>query len=160
MEYFLLVITLAVSVGIGILASGLPQLAADPGGPSLFPLACATLTGVACVLRLGQLMLVRGSAAKGPAQRPLGARLLDCARTNARQLGVVLLVLLFPLAIEYIGFNVAVFAFTFLVLFVSGKSLKVSIITSALITAGVYLAFAKLLGAVLPQGLLMYQWLN
>jgi hypothetical protein len=160
MEMILLVATLAASAVIGVVSLQLPQLAADPGGPGLFPLAMAVMTGGACVLLIGQKLLApaQGSAAAGRAGT--AQRIRETVTANARQLGVIVLVLVFPLGIEWIGFTPAVLLFTFLTLWVSGKSLLTTGVTSALITAGVYVAYVLVLGAVLPQGELVYRLLH
>ena len=156
MEIFVLLATLATCAVVGELALGLPHLAADPGGPGLFPLIVASVTGVACVLRLGQTLFLEprlvtrdhAGAARG---------LLVSARTNSHQLGVVVLVMIFPLAIDWIGFVAAVLLFCFTVLLVSGKRPIVAAFASTLITAAVYFAYALVLRAVLPEGQLIYQ---
>jgi hypothetical protein len=156
MEIFLLLMTLAFSVFVGKLSLGLPHLAADPGGPGLFPFAAACMTATACVLLLGQRVFREARVHKGHGSV---GDWVGKACANRRQLGIVLLVLLFPLAIEWLGFVIAVFAFSFLVILVSGKSLVVSVLASLLITGSIYVAYAIILGAVLPRGTLIYQLL-
>lgn len=156
MEMILLLGTLAASVVIAVLSTGLPQLAADPGGPGLFPLAAAVVTGAASAALIGQRLFF-GAGAASRDRVSVARHLLADMRANLRPLGVVLLVLLFPLGIEWIGFTEAVLLFSFFTLFVSGKSLAMSALTSALIAAGIYIAYALILGAILPEGQLVYQ---
>ena len=157
MEMFLLVATLALSVGIGWMSRSLPQLAADPGGPGLFPFAAACVTGVACLLLMGQRLFAEVRVARTQTARAMVSNAFAQSRAKARQWGVVLLVLVFPLMIDWIGFVAAVFLFGFSTLLVSGKQLATAALASVLITAGVYVAYAMILGAVLPRGQLIYQ---
>ena len=159
MEMFILLATLALSVGIGWLSRGLPQLAADPGGPGLFPLAAASMTGFACLLLIGQRVFIEVRGARKQTAHGSARNFLANVRANARPWSVVLLVLIFPVGIDWIGFVAAVLLFSFFVLLVSGKGLVVASIASVLITASVYVAYAMVLGAVLPQGQLIYQLL-
>jgi hypothetical protein len=157
MEIVLLLGTLAASIVVAVLSTGLPQLAADPGGPGLFPMAAAVVTGAASAILLAQRLFAQVAAVASGGGDALAPRILSNARANIRPLGVVVLVLLFPLGIEWIGFTEAVLVFSFLALFVSGKSLGVSSVVSVLIAAGVYVAYALILGAVLPEGELVYR---
>jgi len=158
MELFLLLATLALSVAMGGFSLQLPQLAADPGGPSLFPLAAASITGLACVLLIGQRLFFATRPAGSFNFRDTVQNLVAQARQNSRQLGTIVLVLAYPLGIDWLGFVAATLLFSFLVLVTSGKSLAIAIIASMLITAGIYVAYAIVLGAVLPQGQLLYQY--
>lgn len=156
MEIIVLLGALVASIVVGVLSTGLPQLAADPGGPALFPLVAASITGVACALLIGQRLLARAGTTQSHGRSDTARRLFDNARTNIRQLIIVVLVLVFPFGIEWLGFNIAVLLFTFLVLLVSGKSFVVTALTSVFITAGVYVGYVVVLGAVLPHGRLFY----
>jgi len=156
MELFLLLATLALSVAMGGLSLQLPQLAADPGGPSLFPLAAAGVTGLACVLLIGQRLFFTAGPANSFNLRDTVQNLVAQARANSRQLGVIVLVLAYPLGIDWFGFVAATFLFSFLVLLTSGKSFVIAIVVSLIITAGLYVAYAIVLGAVLPEGQLLY----
>lgn len=158
MELFLLLATLALSVAMGGLSLQLPQLAADPGGPGLFPLAAAGITGIACVLLIGQRILFATRPASSFNFRGTVQSLIARARQNSRQLGTIVLVLAYPLGIDWIGFVAATLLFSFLVLVTSGKRFVIAITASVLITAGIYVAYAKVLGAVLPEGWLIYQY--
>lgn len=158
MELFLLWVTLALSVAMGGLSFQLPQLAADPGGPSLFPLAAASITGLACVLLIGQRLFFATRAASSFNFRDTVQNLVTQARQNTRQLGTIVLVLAYPLGIEWLGFIAATLLFSFLVLVTSGKRLVIATMASVLITVGIYIAYAIVLGAVLPQGELIYQY--
>ena len=155
MEIIVVLVMLAISVVAGVLALGLPHLAADPGGPALFPMIVVSVTGAACLLRLGQNYFEPRLAA--PDHIGAMRRLFTHARDNIHQVGIVLLVMLFPLAIEWIGFVAAVLLFCFLVLLVSGKRFIVAAFASVAITACLYAAYALVLGAVLPEGELIYQ---
>jgi hypothetical protein len=158
-EIILLLATLAASVVVGVLSLGLPQLAADPGGPGLFPLVVATVTGTASAALVAHRLFVAAGTVQPQDHVAAIRRFIADTRKNARQLGVVLLVLAFPVGIEWIGFTVAVLLFSFLVVLVSGKGLGVAALSSVLITAAVYVAYAIVLGAVLPQGRLIYEML-
>jgi hypothetical protein len=159
MEIILVLGSLALSVTMGVLALGLPQLAADPGGPGIFPLAMAVMTGGACVLLLGQRLIGRWRQ-KRVLAGPSDDGVLVFARRNVRQLGVIALVLVFPVAIEWIGFMPAVLVFIFMTMLVSGKRLLDTTLTSLLMSAGLYVAYVMVLGAVLPRGEFIDRFLN
>jgi hypothetical protein len=59
---------------------------------------------------------------------------------------------LLPFAIQWIGFIAAVGIFTVLMLVISRVRLLPLTITAVLTTAGIYVAYAVVLGAVLPSG--------
>jgi hypothetical protein len=158
MDIILTLGTLAFCVAMGVLALQLPQLAADPGGPAIFPLAMAVMTGGACLILLWQRW--RAARSERAASEPMANALLASAREHTRPLGVIVLVLAFPFAIEWIGFTPAVLLFTFLIMLVSGKSLLATTVASVLMTVGVYVAYVVVLGAVLPRGELVARLLG
>jgi len=156
MESLTILLSIAFSAMIGFLALSLPELMADPGGPKLFPLTVSIMILSSCfLLVLQRLILNRGHIriSKGYIKPTVLIRLI---RKYATQGCVIILVFLFPLAIQWIGFMPAILIFSFTTMFVSGKSLFASLIAAIAITVSTYIAYVVVLGAVLPKGELIY----
>ena len=141
---------LAMSALFFVLAGQFPSLAADPGGLSLFPRIVAAFTGLASAAFLIQAIRRRA------AYRPHLAAALPSAGTWLRyrrvEVASFTLVGLLPFAIQWIGFVAAVGTFTVLLLVVSRVRLLPLTLTAFLTTAGIYVAYAVVLGAILPIG--------
>jgi putative tricarboxylic transport membrane protein len=148
---------LAMSTVFFVLAGDFPRIAADPGGLALFPRAVAAITGAASAVLMLQIALRRlraprpvvGGGAFDPAAH-VGAFL----RANGFALVTFLLVVLFPFAISAFGFVAAVALFSTLVLAASRLPPFVVAATAVLTTVGIYVAYALVLGAILPSGYL------
>jgi hypothetical protein len=133
-----------------VLAGSFPSLAADPGGLSLFPRIVAAFTGLASAAFLFQA--IRRRSADRPhveVTRHRAGKWLMRRRVEVASFAVVGLL---PFAIQWIGFIAAVGIFTVLMLVISRVRLLPLTITAVLTTAGIYVAYAVVLGAVLPSG--------
>jgi len=150
MTVFLAAIALAMSVGAFVLAADFPHLSADPGGLALFPRIVAAVTGVASVLVIAQTLWARHAAGVATAHGPI--RPAAWVREHKDQILLFGLVFLLPIGIETIGFNAAVFIFTYLTMLVLRTKAFTAIVASVAITAAIYIAYAVLLQAVLPAG--------
>jgi Tripartite tricarboxylate transporter TctB family len=148
-ELVIVVGAFAMSILFFVLAGRFPSLAADPGGLSLFPRMVAVFTGLASAAFLAQ-------AIRRIADRPhlegtvhSAGKWLMQRRVEMASFAVVGLL---PFAIQWLGFVAAVGIFTVLMLVISRVRLFPLTITALLTTAGIYVAYAIVLGAVLPNG--------
>jgi hypothetical protein len=144
---------LAMSALFFVMAGQFPHLAADPGGLALFPRITAAVTGAASAA-----FLVQAVARTAPHWRDWqGTPEAISSFLKNRRLELVTFVLvgLLPFAIQALGFVPAIFIFAALVLAASRIRLLPLALTAILTTAGIYLAYAILLGAVLPTGYLL-----
>jgi len=134
-----------------VLAGQFPVLLADPGGLSLFPRAVAVLTGLASAIFLIQSLRSRTASFTflSSASRQSVERWLV---THHTAIASFVLVGLLPFAIQWLGFVAAIGLFTVLMLGVSRVRLVPLAMTAVLTTAGIYLAYAIVLGAILPAG--------
>jgi hypothetical protein len=139
---------LAMSTLFYILAGDFPHLAADPGGLALFPRVVAVIAGVASAAFLVQAFLRRQPRAG--ARALLAMSLARALKERRLELMTFALVGLLPFAIQALGFNAAMFVFTALVLAAARVPLIPLAATTALTTAGIYVAYAIILGAHLP----------
>lgn len=154
MDLLIAAVVLAVSTLFYVLAGDFPRMAADPGGLALFPRAVAAATGLASAAILVQGLIRRQIFPAGAGA--LLAGLPDAVRTHRLALVTFLLVLLFPFAITAFGFVAAVAIFSTLVLVASGLPMIKVAVTAVLTTVGIYVAYALILGAILPTGYLFY----
>jgi hypothetical protein len=76
-------------------------------------------------------------------------------RNRRPELVIFAFVGLLPFAIQALGFVAAIFLFTALVLVASRVRPIPLALTTILTTAGIYIAYAIMLGAVLPTGYLL-----
>jgi len=142
-------VTLGLSITFFFVAGSFPHLAADPGGPALFPRVVAVITAAACIAVLFQefahLRLIRGEVR------------LRLPRVRREQLLVFGAVAALPFAIKYIGFVAATFGFALFVL--KGLGIRwLNALLASVVTAGMlYVAYAVILGAILPAGQLLTQ---
>ncbi len=135
------------------LAGQFPQLAADPGGLALFPRMTAVLTGTASAAFLVQALL--RTAPRLQARQRAPGSISGFLENRRVELATFAFVGLLPFAIQALGFMAAIFVFTAVVLAVSRVRLLPLALTTILTTAGIYVAYAILLGAVLPAGYLL-----
>lgn len=145
---------LVMSVLFFINAGQFPELAADPGGLALFPRITAVLTGTASAAFLVQALL-RSAPLWRDRQRTANS-ISSFVKDRRLELVTFAFVGLLPFAIQALGFVAAIFVFTALVLAVSRIRLLPLALTTILTTAGIYIAYAIILGAVLPTGYLMH----
>lgn len=150
MELLIAAGALAMSALFFVLAGRFPSLAADPGGLSLFPRIVAAFTGLASAAFLIQAIRRRD------AYRPHVEGALHSVGTwlmyRRVEVASFALVGLLPFAIQWIGFIAAIGIFTVLMLVVSRVRLFPLTLTALLTTAGIYVAYAVVLGAILPNG--------
>ena len=150
MELVIAAGALAMSALFFVLAGRFPELAADPGGLTLFPRIVAVLTGAASAAFLFQSLLPRTAAR----QENGSAITSPVAWLRDRRLEVITFTLvgLLPFSIQWFGFIAAVCIFTALILMTSRVRWLPMLLTTLLTTAGIYIAYAIVLGAVLPVG--------
>jgi hypothetical protein len=144
--------TLALSALFFVLAGQFPHLAADPGGLALFPRVAAVLTGTASAAILVQALLRNAPRLRGRQWAPNS--IADFLKNRRVELATFAFVALLPFAIQALGFVVAIFVFTAAVLAASRVRPLQLALTTILTTAGIYIAYAIVLGAVLPNGYL------
>jgi putative tricarboxylic transport membrane protein len=153
MAILVTITALAMSIVFFVVAGSFPSLAADPGGPALFPRIAAAITGTACILYCIQVYATRRTTL-GSFVEELPRRLLAVIERRA-QLASFALILFLPFAIAAVGFVLATLAFVVALMLISGISLFRTLITAVIVTAFIYAGYALLLGAVLPRG---YLW--
>ena len=143
------VAALGLSVTFFFVAGSFPHLAADPGGPALFPRVTALITAAASIgvlLQEANKWRLNG-----------GARRLRFPRVSHQQLLVFAAVAALPFAINYLGFVVGTFGFVLFVLVALGVRWVYAILASTVTAGALYIAYAIILGAVLPAGYLLTQ---
>ncbi|WP_316980398.1 tripartite tricarboxylate transporter TctB family protein [Shumkonia mesophila] len=131
-----------------------PHLAADPGGPALYPRIVAVVTGFACALYGVQHLVTRKPVSPSKGRRGTAADWWSAAIADKTKIFSFALVILLPAAIDVVGFAGATFLFVIILMMISGVNLVRSMITAVLSSAGVYAGYAWVLGAVLPKGFL------
>ena len=158
-ELAIAAISLLVSIVFFVQSLSLPQLPADPGGPSLFPRLMCFVTGIAAIILLVQLFGNRekkGEIARAfAAFQQFGAK-SEGAELARRRLYIIALSALYPFFIVRLGFLISTIVFLFVVL----KVFKVKFLTAAVYSLvlgyGVYYIFAEVLRGYIPPGM----WLS
>jgi hypothetical protein len=145
---------LAMSALFFVLAGQFPKLAADPGGLALFPRIVAAVTGLASAAFFVQAVL-RRAPLLSHTFRPASLSVAGLLDGRGVAVAIFAFVLLLPFAIQALGFVAAIFVFTTLVLAVSRVKLIPLALTTVLTTVAIYIAYAIILGAVLPSGYLL-----
>jgi hypothetical protein len=148
-ELLIAVGALAMSALFFVLAGRFPSLAADPGGLALFPRIVAVFTGLASAAFV--IQVIRRCTVGRPLEVTLRAAGAWFAQRRVEVVSFAVVGFL-PFAIQWIGFTAAIGVFTVLLLVISRVRLFPLAITALLTTAGVYVAYAIVLGAVLPAG--------
>ena len=133
-----------------VLAGRFPSLAADPGGLALFPRIVAVFTGLASAAFVIQV-LRRRNVGRPQLEGTLRAAGAWFAQRRVEVVSFAVVGLL-PFAIQWIGFTAAIGVFTVLLLVISRVRPFPLALTALLTTVGVYVAYAIVLGAVLPAG--------
>ena len=131
-----------------------PRLAADPGGPALYPRIVAVVTAIACVMYGVQYLLSRKPEPSAKEESKAISDWWSAAAADKFKILSFAFVILLPALIQVIGFVPAIFLFVFALMALSGVGLIRSLITAALGCAGIYAGYAWALGAVLPKGFL------
>lgn len=139
------------ALGLGItfffVAGSFPHLAADPGGPALFPRIAALVTAAAAV------GVVIQEAGRWWEAGRVGERRLS--RVRHPKVLVFVAVAALPFAISYLGFVAGTFGFALFVLLGLGVRWIHAALASALTAGALYVAYVLILGAVLPAGQLL-----
>lgn len=123
-------------------------IAYEPVGPRAFPWLLASLLVV-----VGLVMMVRGSRMEQAAS-------LSAAERAARRIlpmpVVIALatVLAYGLAFQWLGFPLATVLLVFVIALLFGANVRQALLTGIGLGIGLFLLFDKLLGVVLPLGLL------
>jgi putative tricarboxylic transport membrane protein len=155
-EWIISASALATSIIFFVITFSFPTTSADPGGLALFPRMAALLTGISSALFLVKL-------ATGP--RPLDAilqslrRLLlffkgmgDEAKNLRRSVFVFAVSIFYPVAILKIGFLLASFAFSFILVRTYRGGMIPAFILSLCLALAMNVFFVSLLGATVPSG--------
>ncbi|WP_046868146.1 tripartite tricarboxylate transporter TctB family protein [Microvirga massiliensis] len=149
MQYVIPLVAVTFGAVFFVQSFSFPHLMADPGGPALFPriVAAGAVIG-------GMALLVQAFLQRAPAIARAGVRSEFRWRERSSEIAIFLLVLILPIGVNYLGFNAYLFIFMAIGLRISGIGTSKSIIISALSTVGIYVAYSKVLGAILPSGIL------
>lgn len=154
----LVVSGVATLVGVGgaaISLTALEQTSREGPGPGLVPTAVLTtlaLCGAACALR--EYLLLRRSSPVDEADRAAGASVAADDESSAswsRPLIVAGLLVLYVLAIPWLGFLAATFAFSVGTLVVVGHRWLRALIEAAGVAVGAWALFVWLLALPLPD---------
>jgi len=144
-------LALGLSATFFYVAGSFPHLAADPGGPALFPRIAALITAAASIGVLIQEVGKRRLLARE------NASMFQSVRFDREQFLVFGTVAALPFGIQYVGFVAATFGFALIILLGLRVRPVSAAIASSLTAAGLYVAYAIILGAVLPSGQLLAQ---
>lgn len=119
-------------------------------GMGFFPSFCVLCILLFSLILLGRTLIFRGVGGKAPS--PLSRE------SRMRLAGVLVLMLVYSLAYEWIGFYISTWLFgAALLLFIGERRPLVVALYPAALTLFVYAGFVELLGVVLPVGELMYE---
>ena len=158
-ELAITAISLLASIVFFVQSLRLPQLPADPGGPSLFPRLMCFVTGIAAIILLVQLFGNREKreeiAQAFAAFQQFGAKSEE-AELSRRRLYIVILSALYPFFIVRLGFMISTIVFLFVVLKVFKVKFLPAAVYSLVLGYGVYYVFAEVLRAYIPPGM----WLS
>ncbi|MDX6751366.1 tripartite tricarboxylate transporter TctB family protein [Geminicoccaceae bacterium 1502E] len=131
----------AIALVYGIVAGGYEQGFGDPLGPAAFPRIVAVPLGLFALV-----LVVR------PDAEPAWPR----ARVLLRQLNALLVLVLYALLLEDLGFPLATFLAVTLLARELGARWRASLLTGIGLGAGLWTLFDPLLGLPLPLGLLAW----
>ena len=147
---------LVASITFFVISFSFPTVTADPGGLALFPRMAAILTGISSTLFLIKLAAEHRTFA--PVVRTLNRFfiLLLGAGTEARDLRrsifVFALSATYPIAILKVGFLLASFAFSFILVLTYRGKIIAALILSLCLAIGLNVFFVSLLGVTVPSG--------
>lgn len=131
----------AIAVWYGVVAGTYEQGFGDPLGPAAFPRMVAVPLGL-----LALVLLVR------PDAEPAWPR----ARVLLRQAGALLVLILYAVLLEDLGFPLATFLAVTLLARELGAGWRAALMTGLGLGAGLWVLFDPLLGLPLPLGLLAW----
>jgi hypothetical protein len=157
-EWIIVILSLVISIIFFGFSMSFPELAADPGGPALFPKMMAVLTGISAIF-LGVQLLYNDkamAAVRASITNLVHAWTVDRGAENAtlqrRTVYTVILAIIYPYTILKIGFTISSIVFVFIIMRIYKSPLLKAAFFSLLAGLVLYYAFAKLLGAYVPTG--------